>query len=204
MNDETLRQDISYLRKVAESGRHGPILGGAFLAGAGVVFGLAAILDWASSAGYVPLPQGAQTWLWIGAFVVFALYWFLMFQRLRATPKGAGNASTAAFGTVWGACGAGVMVAWVSTLIVAGVTHTQIVLTAYIPVIFAFYGTAWFASAALSRRGWMALAGGASYLFALALAYLTQNPLQELVMGGALIVLLTLPGLKLVADEARA
>lgn len=204
MNTETLREDISYLRKLAESGRRGPIMGGAFLAGAGVVFGLAAIVSWAADRGFIALNGTGYAVLWIGAFVVFALYWLVMFWRLRRGPKVAGNASTAVFGTIWGCCGAGVMVVWLANIIVVSITKAPVVFNGYLPVIFAFYGTAWFISAVLAKRGWMAWAGGASYLFAFAMALLTQNSYQSLVMGLALLVLLTVPGIKLATDEAKS
>jgi hypothetical protein len=201
---ETLRDDISSLRKLAESGRRGPILGGIFLAGAGVVFGLACFVSGAADMGLLPLAGWAQLYLWLGAFGVFALFWLFMFWQLKGrSPAPVANHSTAVFGTIWGASGAGVMVAFFSTLVVASVANSTLVLAAYIPVIFAFYGTAWFASAALAKRAWMALAGGVSFVFAFIMAVLTNTPAQSLAMGVGLLLLLTLPGLKLAQDEAK-
>ena len=204
MNTDTLHDDISYLRKLAESGRKGPILGGVFLAGAGVVFGIAALVNGAADIGWIPLRGDGLLYLWLGASVVFALFWIVMFSRLRGRPQAEGaNTSTMVFGTTWSACGAGVMVCFLCTLIVARMTGVQVVLTAYIPVIFAFYGTAWFISAALAKRGWMVIAAIAAYAFAFVIALLTYSAAQTFVMGGALFVLLTVPGLRLAADETR-
>lgn len=202
MNLPSIHDDISYLRKLAETGRKGPILGGIFLAGSGIVFGATALIQGAAELDGMPLQGWNLLYLWLAAFVVFALFWLFIVLRLRRRSAVTNNASTMMFSTIWSACGAGVTVAFLSTIVVATVTKTPVVLTAYVPVIFAFYGTAWFASAALALRAWMAAAGVASYLFAFALALLTLNPLQTIAMGGGLIVLLTLPGLKLVADEA--
>jgi len=204
-NTEILRDEISYLRKLADSGRKGPILGGIFLAGAGVVFGVGCFVSGAGDMGLVPLTGYAQLYIWLTAFVIFALFWLVIFWRLRGrTPVPIATRSTAVFGTIWGASGAGVMVAFFCTLIVASVTKSPVVLTGYIPIIFAFYGTAWFTSSALAKRGWMALAGAAAFAFAFLMALLTGTPAQSLAMGVGLLLLLTLPGLKLAQDETRA
>jgi hypothetical protein len=70
-------------------------------------------------------------------------------------------------------------------------------------VIFAFYGTAWCISAVVAKRGWMMLAGGVAFVFAFLMAVLTNTPAQSMAMGGGLLLLLTLPGLKLAQDETR-
>ena len=203
-NTETLRGEISYLRKLADSGRKGPILGGAFLAGAGVVFGVACFISGAGEIGWIHLRGPEQLYLWLSASAVFAMFWVFMFWRLRGrSPASVATNATAVFGTIWSASGAGVMVVFACTLIVESVTNSPVVLMAYIPSIFAFYGTAWFTSAVLAKRGWMALAGGAAFGFAFLMALLTNTPAQILVMGVGLVLLLTLPGLKLAQDETR-
>ena len=204
MGDEnSLREDISYLRQIAESGRKGPILGGIFLAGAGAVFGGACFVDAARQHGI--LPQSLNTLvIWLGAAVVFAVFWVAMFLRLMKRGKPVATAPNATFGTIWSACGIGVMVCYLTTLLIARELHSDLVLAGYVPVIFALYGTAWFASAALARKRWMHLASVGSFLYAFAVALLIDSPWMTAAMGVGLLLLLTLPGLKLVADEAQS
>jgi hypothetical protein len=204
MGDEnSLREDISYLRQMAESGRKGPIMGGIFLAGAGVVFGGACFLDAARQHGLLPQSLSSLQ-IWLGAAVAFAVFWVVMFLRLMKRGKPVATAPNAVFGTIWSSCGIGVMVCFLTTLLIAREMHSDIVLAGYVPVIYAFYGTAWFASAALSRRNWMHVAGVGSFVYAFAVALLIDSPWMTLAMGVGLLLLLTLPGLKLVADEARS
>lgn len=201
MSDEnSLREDISYLRQMAESGRKGPIMGGIFLAGAGVVFGGACFLDGAMQTGLVPFRIGEGP-LWIGAGVVFTLFWLAMVVRMTRLKKPVSSAPNATFGVIWSSCGAGVMVAFLTTLLVAEKMHVPAVAAAYVPVIYAFYGTAWFASGALARKRWMFFAGLGSFLFAFVMAMLSATPWLILAMGLGLLALLTLPGIKLVLDE---
>jgi hypothetical protein len=204
MSDQnSIRDDISYMRQLAESGRKGPILGGIFLAAAGIVFGGTCVVSWAMHAGLLPFASGwTDLGLWLGAFAVFAVIWIVMFLRLQRHGQKAASAPNATFGIIWSACGVGVMVAFGTTILVSNDLHASIVLNAYIPVIYAFYGTAWFASGALAKRTWMYFAGAGSWLYAFAIAMLAENPLQTVAMGLGLVLLLTIPGLKLMG-EAR-
>lgn len=204
MSDQTtIHEDISYLRKLAESGRKGPILGGVFLAAAGIVFGLTCFVSWAGHEGIVPIRGEDELYLWLGAFAVFAVFWLFMFLRIVSHKGTFASASNSTFGTIWSTCGAGVMVAFGTTELIASKMNSSVVLAAYVPVIFAFYGTAWFASGVLGKRAWMHLAGIGSFVFAFVVAVLTDNPLQTPAMGLGLLLLLAVPGFKLMSDETR-
>jgi hypothetical protein len=205
MNEQTsLHEDISFLRKMAESGRRGQILGGVFLAGAGMVFGVASFISWAGRTGILPVQGWDELYLWLGAGALFIAYWLFMFFRFRVGTKGVVSASNAMFGAIWSACAGGVMVSFCTTLMVAGRLSAPVTVNAYIPVIFAFYGTAWFACAFTAKRTWMYAAGLGSYAFALVIAALTADALQSLAMGVGLILLIAVPGFKLMSDEARS
>jgi hypothetical protein len=201
MNSDTVHDDISYLRKLAESGRSGPILGGIFLAAAGIIFGAASILDFAAMRGLFPV-RGSE--LWLGASGVFTLIWLVLFFRMRCTGTAASPSQTnATFAAIWMACAPGVLVAFGTTVLIAHQSNNLAILSAYVPVIYAFYGTAWFASAALARRSWMFLAALGSFVFAFVIALFSNSEYESLAMAGGLLLLLTLPGLKLAKDEAR-
>lgn len=202
-NESSIHEDISYMRQLAESGRKGPILGGVFLAAAGVVFSVACAISWAVRQGLVPVKGWNELYLWLGAFGVFALFWVFMFVRMISRRRPVASASNSTFGTIWSACGIGVMVVFATTELIANRLNAPIILNAYVPVIYAFYGTAWFASGALAKRSWMYLAGAGSFAFAFVIALLAENDLQTLAMGAGLLLLLTLPGLKLMIGEAR-
>lgn len=201
MSDENaLREDISFLRQLAESGRKGPILGGIFLAGAGFIFGAACLIDLAMTQHWLPFQLGTLT-LWGAAGGVFALFWLAMVFRMLAAKKPAALSTNSMFGAVWSACAVGVMVVFLTTLMIAHDMQQTAVLAAYIPVIFAFYGTAWSTCGAVAKRRWMYVAGAGSYLFAFVIALVVNTAWVSLAMGAGLILLLSVPGLKLVQDE---
>ena len=198
-----LKDDISYMRRLAEQGRRGPILGGIFLAAAGVVFGATCFIDWAARSGLLPISGWEFLYLWLGAFAVFGVVWCVLFFRLRRFPGKATSAPNAAFGVAWSAIAVAVFVALAAVEIVATVVKAPIVLNAYTPMIFVLYGVAWFTSAAMARRPWMYWAATGSFAFSLIMAALAENRLQMPAMGLALLLLLTLPGLWMMKEETH-
>jgi hypothetical protein len=205
MGDETsLRDDISFLRQMAESGRRGPILGGIFLVVAGIVFGLGCVVSWLGYQNYLPIQGWNQVTLWLVAFAVFWVVWLYLFLKMRSTQAIVGQGSASAtFGVIWGVCGSAVIVCFAAVEIVVWKLDAPVVQAAFVPVIFVFYGTAWICNGALAKRRWMFVAGAGSFVFTLLLALLAGTTYQALGMGFGLLLLLTLPGLKLVSDEAK-
>ena len=88
-NPNTIHEDISYMRQLAEKGRNGPIVGGAFLAAAGVVFGITCLLQWAAMTGRLAISDREIGWIWTAAYVVFALVWFALWFGLRSRRRAA-------------------------------------------------------------------------------------------------------------------
>lgn len=198
-----VHDDISYMRRLAEQGRRGQILGGTFLAAAGIVFGATCFIQWAAVIGLLPMTDRGALWLWLGAFALFTVIWFALFFRIRRRPGVAASSSNAVFGIAWTGSAIGIIAALASVHVVSLVLKVPVVLTAYVPMIFVFYGVAWFTSAALTRRIWMYWPAVASFAFGPVMAALTTSRFQVAAMGMALLLLLTLPGLKLVVDEPR-
>ena len=203
MTNDTVKDDISYMRRLAEQGRSGPILGGTFLVAAGLVFGATCIVDWAARSGWLPISGWGFLYLWLGAFAVFGAVWFALFFRLRTYPGKTTSSANAAFGVAWSAVAVAVFVALAAIEIVATVINAPIVLNAYMPMIFVLYGVAWFTSAAMARRPWMYWAATGSFAFSLIMAALAENRLQIPAMGLALLLLLTLPGLRMRKEETH-
>lgn len=197
-----LHTDISYMRDLAEQGRRGPIFGGIFLAAAGLVFGGGAFVQWAMEVRYLPPIPISD--IWIAASAVFAVFWVAMFLRLRRSGGGARpGANQYAFGMAWSGAGLGIVVLIAAIAIESARLNAAIMEAANGLVAFAFYGTAWMVTGALSRQRWMFFAAAAAFAFTLLLSWLANTPAQVLALGFALIVTLTLPGLQLVRQASR-
>lgn len=200
---DAIRDDISYIRNLAEQGRRGPILGGAFLAGAGVIYGLACPVQWAMQSGILPAPTPTSiAELWGGASVIWAIVWFILFQRLRNSGTAAPGASQIIFGSAWAACGLGIVVMLIAITILSARLGDLELMNVNPLVAFAFYGAAWFVSGALSRQRWMFLVSLAAFALTLALAAIPGANML-LVMGAGLFATLVLPGLHLMRGVSR-
>jgi hypothetical protein len=199
---DSLKSDIAYMRDMADRGRaSGPILGGAFLAAAGVIYGLAAFAQWGIDTGSVHLPLSTRS-LWVAASILFAAVWLLLYFRLRrqAGPQ-TGSASQYAFGMAWAACGLGIMVLIGAIAIASSRLHNYGMEEASAFVAFAFYGTAWLINAVLARRKWMFVVAAAAFAITLLMACLSGTEAQLLVFGTGLIATLTLPGVRLMTSR---
>ena len=196
-----LREDISYLRQLAEQGRRAPILSGAFLAAAGAVFGTACFIQWAMILRAVG-GAGPMLLLWGGAMVLFLLIWLMVFFQMRGQAAAAKNASNVAFSSSWLGIGIGITVGCIAVGLAGAFVHQPAIMLSYPPMVFAFYGTAWFVSGVLVHRRWMYGAAAGAFVFAIVLGLLSAQPWQLPVMGVALYLTLTWPGALLMREKA--
>jgi hypothetical protein len=198
-----VKDDISYMRKLAEQGRQGSILGGASLAAAGTIFGLTSLVQWGVLSRHLPIPVDQIGNIWLGASALFAVVWGVVFQRVFKAGRTAGNASNTTFAMTWMGCAIGIVVSCAAIGIAAYLTHSLDMLYLVSPVVLAFYGAAWWSVAAVAHRRWMFLASAAAFASTLLLAATSGSLLQLPVMGAALLLTLALPGFKLMTEEAR-
>jgi hypothetical protein len=199
---DSLRDDISYMRSMAEQGRRGPLLGGAFLAAAGLIYGGGAALQWLVQTRSVSLAISIPL-IWIGASVLFTLIWFVLFFRLRGSGVQAPGTTQYAFGMVWSGCGLGIITMLGALAIASGRMNAPQLMEANAFVAFAFYGTAWFVSGVLARQAWMFAVALAAFATTLVLAMLIGTPAQLLAFAAGLVLTLSVPGFVLASRAGR-
>ncbi|HEV2271506.1 MAG TPA: hypothetical protein VGR92_18805 [Steroidobacteraceae bacterium] len=197
----TIRDDITYMRQLAEQGRNAPILGGAFLTCAGVIFGVACFVQWAMTLRGV---QGslATLGLWGGATGLFALVWLVLFLQMRARGPAATGISNKSFSAAWLSAGIGYTVASIGVAIAAVMSHSPSAMLVYPPMLFGYYGTAWLVAGILVQRSWMLAAAAVAYLFVIILAFLSMQAWLLPAMGIALLLTLSIPGILLMREKA--
>jgi len=205
MTNDDLRDDLAYVKALAEEGRNTPLIGGRFYLLWGVVIGAAAFVSWLDAMGVIVLNDVVQLTMWIGAFV---LGWALtVFISARSSPRPGGTSmGNKTASSVWFAVGIFMTVFWVGLLIVHdnfarfGVPP-YFLFNIMFPVAFGLYGVAFFATATAARVSWLKGVALAAFGFSfLSLLFMT-SPHQSLIGLIGLIVCAIAPGIVLMRSE---
>jgi hypothetical protein len=187
---QTLRDDIAFVRALAEEGRQSPYRGGISLA-AGVIWGSASLYTWSVASQLWRPPGGMSSigWSWMAAMAAFAIVGVpLGMYRSRSDTN---RIAAAAWSGVGLACwtislGAGLAI-WR--------THQYAVGAMVPPMIMALYGSGWLVGAVAFRAPWQRWIGGLCLLSSLALAFTAARVEEYLVFALSLYLLAGLPGL---------
>ena len=193
---QTVRDDLAFLRTMAEGGRQPGRHTGVILATGGFAYGLASCAAWAVLDGRLPGGTAAIWAPWLLATVVF---YAVLFAALRGVTRGerARPGPNQLSGLAWAAMG-GVMFSVILATVVANVvTGSPLVWTSIPSIFIALYGAGWTVAAAAAGRGWMRGVALASFAGAVALAFLAGRAEQYLAYGAALMLLGGIPGLAL-------
>lgn len=193
---QTIRDDLAYMRALADEGRRVPLLGGSILVAAGLIYGTAALAHWAIFAGLLDVAPGALNVIWGVAVVAFLIALFVLKARLGTRPGAAAMANRVS-GVAWGAMGGASFAIGVSLFAAVWKTGDWIFMGLFPPVILALYGSAWIVGSALSDRPWLKWVAIASYAAAVGSALLIGETAQYLVYAVAFLLLSVLPGLAL-------
>jgi hypothetical protein len=198
--NQSLRDDIAFIRTMAEAGRDRPMIGGSILLLAGCIFGIASLAVWYVSA-VLGLAAG-----WVPSavmFPAFALYMPGLVLLLRRLPKSA-SSMQAATGVAWSGAGWAIFVIFLA-LAIASYRLDQPAVTFVFPaILLALYGAAWIVAAILLRQRWLRAVGAGSFVMALACAWVVGTHLTWLVFGLSLLALLAAPGFVLMRQSRKA
>ncbi|MFM8376053.1 MAG: hypothetical protein ACKN9P_08375 [Phenylobacterium sp.] len=199
----TLGEDIAYLKTLAEEGRAAPVLAGPYMALGGGLFGLTSLLAYAITAGFLPLPAQALGWIWPASGLAFVFALPLLNRRTRSR---LGSASTLneTIGVIWTQAGMVIGVLFCALLFAGFRTSDWGVFNLFPSVILALYGLCWMAAAHIGRTPWLRRVGIGSFIASVAIAgQAAGGPLLWLAYAIALFALGLAPGLQLMRQEGR-
>ena len=191
MTDQAaIRDDIAFMRELAEQGRVGPLVGGSVLLVSGLSFGSASLAVWAELTWKLVRSNWAIPGVWIASMAVFMAY---MFGSKVMRTRGGG--ASKAIGMAWSGAGFAIFFVGLSLAIMAVHGKDPYVAAAFMPFILAIYGSAWFLAAALTGIRWLYAVAFASFGMALVVAWFTsEGAALYLVYGLSLSLLAALPG----------
>lgn len=196
----TLGEDIAYLKTLAEEGRAAPVLAGPYMALGGGLFGVTSLLAYAIQAGFLPLPPQALGWIWPASGLAFVFALPFLNRRTRSR-MGSASTLNETIGAVWTQAGIVIWVLFVALLWAGFRTSDWGVFNIFPSVILALYGLCWMAAAHIGRTGWLRRVGVGSFIASVAVAGVAGSPLLWLAYAISLLALGLVPGLQLMRQE---
>jgi hypothetical protein len=197
-DQDALRDDIAFLRTLAEQGRSGPLVGGSVLLVSGLSFGSASLAVWADATWKLSHSAWTIPGVWIAALIIFMSY--LFGSKVMQTRSGG---ASKALGMAWSGAGWAIFSVGLSLVVMAVHGKDPYVAAAFMPFILAIYGSAWFLAAALSGARWLYGVAFGSFAMALVVAWFAaEGATLYLVYAISLYALAALPG-GILAGQAR-
>jgi len=175
--NHAIRDDIAFMRALAEEGRQTPMLGGSVLLAAGLIFGAAnGIGAWLTA---TDTPFGSVIWAApLGGVVVFMIVLAILKARLGGRP-GASSPVNRATGSMWRAVGWSIMLMVVALCIASWRLNDWRLMAAVPIIVFMLYGAGWQVAAAMTQSGWLRWVAFGSYATALLTAYFASDPVAS-------------------------
>jgi hypothetical protein len=193
---QSLRDDIAYLKALADDGQNSGAVGGWIMIAAGLSFGLASVVQWAALT-HVPGVTGlVSNGAWLAALLVF---FAVLFTVKRGHSAGANRPTSLA----WQGIGWGLFVLFVAIALATWRTQSPTILYFAPSIVLGLYGAAWSTAAALTKKGWLWLTAGGSFLASLISAWLIGDTAEYLFYAAALVLLAAAPGMVFVAADRR-
>lgn len=197
--NQTLRDDIAFVRELAEAGRDRPMLGGQILVVCGLIYGVASFAVWVMIA-VMNRPAGES---WIPWAISSALWLMVLIPMVRRTRRRSAGPQEIA-GQAWASVGYAIFAIAVSLVVVGERLHIPLIMAMFPSVLMALYGAAWSVAATAFRKRWMHAVAIASFVMAPVNGWFATSPAIYLVYAVSLIGLLTLPGLYVVRQARQA
>jgi hypothetical protein len=200
-DEHTLKEDVAFLRAMAEGGASATVREGAILAAIGVIFGLVALQYWAIDAGLLAVPEAFRDWGWLDGFAIFIVAMALIRAKF---PNRAPGAASRALTAAWSGVGISLIVADLGLIAASRALALPLLTPWMFPLIlFTLIGAAWSVAFAVRRRRAFALTAVASFAAAILCGVLMGRPEEWLVLSGGLFLLLAAPGWAIVRAARR-
>lgn len=202
---EDIRDDLAYVRALAEEGRDTPLVNGLTYVIWGLLVGATALLSYGDNMEWLNLGPFDGIWLWM---ITLSAGWALSmyFGRRAYTKPGASTLGNRTAAAVWFAVGIFATGFWL-TLMVVHDNFTDIGVPPYFlfglmfPMAFGLFGVAFFATAAAARVGWMRWISAIAWVCAALSLALMNSVHQSLVGGVGTLLCSALPGFILMRNE---
>lgn len=198
----TTSDDLDYVRRLAESGAHAPLLGGRFMLWWGLCLTIAYVAHHFALRGTIGDGRSIFGIIWI-SFSVAGVAGQFFLARTMPGKSGTGSAGNRASHPVWMAAALSITSMVVGTVIAARSGAGPATFDWIVPVAFAVYASALIATGTLARDAVTRLAGyGAAIMVGLFTAMIF-SPDRYLLAAAGVFLTVFVPGLLLLRAEPR-
>ena len=198
----TAGDDIDYVRRLAESGAHAPLLGGRFMLWWGLCLTIAYVAHHFALRGTIGDGSSIFAIIWIG-FAVAGVAGQLLLARTMRPKAGTGSAGNRASHPVWMAAAFSIVSMVVGTVIAAQRGAGPATFDWIVPVAFGVYASALIVTGTLAKDGITRAAGWAAAIMVGLFTAFILSPDRYLLAAGGVFLTVFLPGLLLRRAEPR-
>jgi len=192
MTQDTLNDDIAFLKGLADGSSKASARDGAILVAVGVIFSSVALQYWAIYAGRLDAPPAWVPWLWLDGLVPFLIVQALISTKLRVSAPGPASRAISA---AWGAVGLSLMFAVAALAVASSRLSIPLLVTWIFPlVLFTLFGASWLVAYAVRRRAAYLMVAGGSFAAAILCGLVMGQPEEWLVLSAGLLLLVAAPG----------
>jgi hypothetical protein len=199
---DSAQEDLRYVRELAESGAHAPLLGGRFMAWWGLLLTIAYTLQHFALRGAIGDGGAIFGFIWGGFGLLGGLGQFVLARRM-AGKSGAGSAANRASRPAWLAAALAIASMVTGAALASGGHFGPETFDWIVPVAFTAYACALFVTGSLARSAVTKGAGlGAAVMVGLFTAFIF-SPDRYLLAAAGVFATVLLPGLLLLRAEPR-
>jgi hypothetical protein len=196
------REDIQYVRQLAESGAHAPLLGGRFLAWWGFLLTGTYTIHHFALHGALGDGKAIFATIWIG-FAMLGLAGQLVLARSMRSKAGSGSAGNRASRSVWAAAAFAIGSMVLGTVAAARNGAGPATFDWIVPVAFAVYACALIVTGSLARNRVTIAAGAGAVAMVGLFTALILSPDRYLLAAAGIFLTVLVPGLLLLRAEPR-
>jgi hypothetical protein len=201
MTPDPTRDDLSFLRRISEEGRHAPLLGGRYLLFWGTAITIAYLGQYGILSGRLGLPEFAIPLLWLAVFAVAGIAMHLFGRQMRYKP-GTGAVGNRAERWVWYGVGLGIFAFASGVFLAVGFAGQAVIAFDFIAgVALAGYGAAFLVVAKLAAQRWLEWPAVGAFAGAALVPFLAGDPRLYLVAAVIVFLVAAVPGLILLRAE---
>ena len=195
-------EDIQYVRQLAESGAHAPLLGGRFMAWWGLLLTAAYTCHHLALRGAIGDGDSVFGMIWL-SFSVLGVIGQLVLARGMPRKAGEGSAGNRASRSVWFAAALAIGSMVFGSALAAAKGAGPATFDWIVPVAFAVYACALIVTGSLAKNRVTIAAGGGAIVMVGLFTALILSPDRYLLAAAGVAATVLIPGLLLLKSEPR-